>query len=157
MYLCVQKASSQHSLALQPCRPNSLLLTAFPAWFIRHRLLHLSPRSLPSPPPLVPERPQSGQGALVKGQAFITACWLPPHTACQSAADSGEQFVDKQWEHSSTALSPQRPCAPTRTRKELAPSGEAALTPLRGEGFHGTRIAGLYSCHSPSPAVTRRD
>lgn len=84
MYLCVQKASSQHSLALQPCRPNSLLLTAFPAWFIRHRLLHLSPRSLPSPPPLVPERPQSGQGALVKGQAFITACWLPPHTACQT-------------------------------------------------------------------------
>lgn len=156
MYLCVQNEISQHSPALQPCRPSSSLLTAFPARFIRHRLLHLSPRSLPSPPPLVPQRPKAGRVPLRRDELslLLSGCHLTQSVRAQQTRTSN--FLTSSG-RTVLQLCPPRPCAPTQSRKELALSGEAALTPPGGEGFHGTLISGLYSCHGPSPAVTQRD
>lgn len=86
--MCKKEAASTPLLS-PSCKSSSLLLTAFPTWFIRPYWLSspsLSSHSLPSPSALAPKIPREWAGLFGKRCIFIAVSWLPPPSCCLSCS-----------------------------------------------------------------------
>lgn len=183
--MCKKQAAST-PLLLQTCRSSSLLLTVFPAWFIRHYLLQPS-ISFSSQPAIslfsgTKETLRAGRAAFRKRWALTAVCQLPPPArvpvppSSQSTPSSDEQLIEKQWGCSSKVSPPKNKQTiiiiihfsslhPNPKEKhagtvKLSSLSPRARPPREEKPFAACSglcsIAGFDSWHCLSPGVTQR-